>query len=480
MTKVIIEALTQAAADVGNIETALEEANAVAVPPTTSVLAPGADEVSAAITALFNTHGQLYQSLAAQAQLFHRQFATLLSQAGEAYQEAETAAQNTLRADFDAAAVETYEALVGTPTPIDPAPPIPSNVNPVALIVGGSGDPVVAPALVQEITSLYAPNATGFAVFTPEQFWPFGPGLGNETFDQSVVAGQADLNTVIMSQLALGHTATVYGVSQGASVLTGEIRYLMANGSPGVGQLQFVLAGDPNAPNGGILTRFAGYYQPLLDVYFNGATPPNSPYQTSIYINQYDSATDFPQYPLNVVSDVNAILGTFVGQHSYSEPGVGPYIQLPTSPGYTGNTTYYFDLDQTLPLVQPIRDFVPAPYSTALADLLQPDLRVISDLGYGQDEYANIPTPATVIEHPDWPVVGHDLIIGAQQGVDAAGVDLGLLPQSDYPFAYPFTPELNPGLNYPAPQVTGLPQLSALEGRALLALFGPPAGELPL
>ena len=91
MTNVIIAALTQAAADVGNIETALEEANALAVPPTTAMLTPGADEVSAAITALFNGHAQAYQELAAQAAGFHRQFTALLAQAGAAYQTTEQA-----------------------------------------------------------------------------------------------------------------------------------------------------------------------------------------------------------------------------------------------------------------------------------------------------------------------------------------------------------------------------------------------------
>ena len=68
-----------------------------------------------------------------------------------------------------------------------------------------------------------------------------------------------------------------------ATIAANEISALMAAGSPHVGQLSFVLIGNPNNPVGGILERFPGFYIPFLDVAFNGATPPNSPYPTSIY-----------------------------------------------------------------------------------------------------------------------------------------------------------------------------------------------------
>jgi hypothetical protein len=45
-----------------------------------------------------------------------------------------------------------------------------------------------------------------------------------------------------------------------------------------------------------------------------------------------------------------------------------------------------------LPLLDPLRG-IPV-IGNPLADLVQPDLRVIVDLGYG-DGYANVPTPAS-------------------------------------------------------------------------------------
>jgi PE-PPE domain-containing protein len=172
---------------------------------------------------------------------------------------------------------------------------------------------------------------------------------------------------------------------------------------------------------------------------------------------------------LNLVADANAVAGFLYGPHDYVDYSYETLAakQLPTSPGYTGNTTYSMVPTQNLPLLDPLLDPVrrglplsapsaPQPYGDALADLLQPDLRVLVDMGYGSDEYANIPTHASLIEFPNWPVIGIDLGHGTIQGCEAALVDLHYLPESYYPAGrYPFSPVFNPDLNYPLPQ-TGL------------------------
>ena len=65
------EFLTAAATDLANIGSTIGAANAAAAAPTTSLLAAGADEVSAAVAALFGGHAQSYQALSAQAAAFH-------------------------------------------------------------------------------------------------------------------------------------------------------------------------------------------------------------------------------------------------------------------------------------------------------------------------------------------------------------------------------------------------------------------------
>jgi len=74
-----------------NIGSAIGSANTAAEGPTSSVLAPGADEVSAGIAALFGAHSQAYQALSAQAALFHQQFVHLMSAGAAQYAQTEAA-----------------------------------------------------------------------------------------------------------------------------------------------------------------------------------------------------------------------------------------------------------------------------------------------------------------------------------------------------------------------------------------------------
>jgi hypothetical protein len=86
------EYLAAAATDLSNIGSTISSANAAALAPTSGVLAPGADEVSATIAALFDAHSQAYQALSAQAALFHQEFVNLMTGGATEYALAE--AQN--------------------------------------------------------------------------------------------------------------------------------------------------------------------------------------------------------------------------------------------------------------------------------------------------------------------------------------------------------------------------------------------------
>ncbi|WP_261901069.1 PE family protein, partial [Mycobacterium marinum] len=90
------EALTAAATDLASLGSTIGAANAAAAAPTTAVLAAGADEVSAAVAALFDAQGQAYQLLSARAATFHEQFLQALSGGGASYAAAEAAAVSPL------------------------------------------------------------------------------------------------------------------------------------------------------------------------------------------------------------------------------------------------------------------------------------------------------------------------------------------------------------------------------------------------
>ena len=458
------EVLGTAATDLTSLGSTIGAANAAAATQTVGVLAAAEDEVSAAIAAMFSAYGQGYQALSAHAVAFHSQFVAILASSLSSYQTTEAASVNALRS-----AITDAEQL-NSPAVTSPVTQIPSTANPITLVVLGTGYTALPPALLAKIGRVYFPGTPSpYLLPTPEEFWPFTPQLGSLTLNQSAALGTQILNNAILTQLALGHTVNVWGTSQGALVVSDEIRWLMANGSPGTRQVKFVLTGDPGNPDGGVFERFNGLTIPGLGVAFNGATPPNSPYQTAIYTNQYDGVADFPRYPLNLIADANAVAGFLYGPHDYVDYSGETLAakQLPTSPGYTGNTTYSMVLTQNLPLLDPLLDptrrglppyaaSAPQPYGDAVADLIQPDLRVLVDMGYGADEYANIPTHASLLEFPNWPVIGTDLLRGTVQGSEAALVDLHLLPASYYPMGrYPFSPVFNPDLNYPLPQ-TGL------------------------
>ena len=80
------EYLSAAASDLSNIGSALTDANSAALGSHVErKLAAGADEVSAAISALFNAHAQAYQALSEAAQAFHTQFVQLMSGGAQQY-----------------------------------------------------------------------------------------------------------------------------------------------------------------------------------------------------------------------------------------------------------------------------------------------------------------------------------------------------------------------------------------------------------
>ena len=68
---VSVEAVSAAASNLAGIGSAVSAANNAAATSTMEVLAAGADEVSAAIAALFNGHGEMYRAVSAQATAFH-------------------------------------------------------------------------------------------------------------------------------------------------------------------------------------------------------------------------------------------------------------------------------------------------------------------------------------------------------------------------------------------------------------------------
>jgi hypothetical protein len=310
--------------------------------------------------------------------------------------------------------------------PVDTDPVVPFEV------MGGSGLPTPSTELIDEAQALYFPSTALFSgqptfpdtdpipLTTPEQFFPI-TGVNQLPLDTSVAEGVTILNNTIAPQLAAGDPVDIFGASQSAVIASLEMEQLEATDP--TAPASFALVGDLMNPNGGIFERFDGLTIPSLGIDFYGATPADD-FPTTIYTLEYDGYADFPRYPLDIFSDLNAVEGINVvhGQYFDLTPAeLATAIQLPTS-GAT-DTTYYLIPTNDLPLLDPIRD-IPL-VGNPLADLLQPDLTYLVNLGYGDPLYgystdaANVATPFGLFPSlSDIEMMPGLLVSGAEQGIE--------------------------------------------------------------
>ncbi|WP_179468140.1 PE-PPE domain-containing protein [Mycolicibacterium vinylchloridicum] len=279
-----------------------------------------------------------------------------------------------------------------------------ANASDTALILGGSGVPVPPPRYIDAVGQLYL-TPSGFGTYTPqaviapEQFYPI-TGVNSLPVDLSVAQGVAILDGAIAQQFAAGNRVVVFGYSQSAIIAAREMAYLATSDNPpSPDQLSFVMIGDTGLPNGGMFQRFdvpgAPLSLPSLGQSFNYGPTTSDTYPTVVYTKEYDGFADFPQYPLNFLAVLNALIGMFTEHFSYT--GLTPElvntaIALPT----TANTTtrYFMIPTENLPLLIPLR-LLPL-IGNPLADLLEPTMRVLVNLGYGSITNGWSPGPADV------------------------------------------------------------------------------------
>jgi hypothetical protein len=231
------------------------------------------------------------------------------------------------------------------------------------------------------------PTAAGDVAYNAG-FWPVSHGfLLDLTWNASVAQGVQNLG----AREPQGDV--IFGVSQGAVVAS----QYKAEHPEGTGNT-FLLVENPNRPNGGVLSRFAGLYIPILNVTFNGATPDNG--DTTIDIaRQYDGWADFPTYPLNLLATANAILGMIYVHGQTQTQLTAADIEAAKAAGdgsmfyqQHGDTTYYLIRTPRLPLLMPLSGIVPDP----ILDAVDPALRALVELGYDRTDYSQ-PTGARLL-----------------------------------------------------------------------------------
>jgi PE family len=85
------EALAASAGELHGVGMMMNSGNAAAAAPTTGVVPPAADEVSALTAMQFVAHAQIYQEISAQAAVIHQQFVDALTMSSGSYAATEAA-----------------------------------------------------------------------------------------------------------------------------------------------------------------------------------------------------------------------------------------------------------------------------------------------------------------------------------------------------------------------------------------------------
>jgi PE-PPE domain len=322
-----------------------------------------------------------------------------------------------------------------------------------ALFMGGTGHPLSIPQDTTEYITQYVDSADArfvvpsglcvggtdpaacdqVAVYTPQEF-KFDTGLWDMPFDESVAIGLDNLDACVRgtactvtkppfmstgSASLADHSYVVFGYSQSATIAAFEKYDLIAHPPAGT-TVSFVVMSNPNRPNGGILERFVGAYIPILGVTFSGAMTTNSPdvdgyrLTTVDVAHQYDPVSDFPTNPLNLLADLNVLLG-FLYFHPETAYFAADSFALQ---GQYQDTTYYLAPAKTVPLLMPLEaiPFIGAPIAAAL----DPPLRVLIETGYDRTINPGQPTPAKWLYIPNLIKTAVNFVVAIPTGWDNA------------------------------------------------------------
>jgi hypothetical protein len=283
-----------------------------------------------------------------------------------------------------------------------------------ALMMGGTTMPTPSIEWQDRIITDYIDPATG------QNYIPVLVPTPESLATTSLPIGLADLQAAMAAQQAAdpGQPYLVEGISQSAQIAVEEkIQLMQAGQHPDV---TFLVLGDPNRPDGGIDERFAGLYTPGLGMGdLTGAEPTDAGIPTIDIANQYDPVADYPQFPINPVADLNALLGVIYAHGAYgggifpevipalwplsspaSAPLTGPFADeyvlgsTETVKQIDGDTTFYFVPTTELPLLDPLRSLgVPE----SVLNIFQPALQVVVEAGYDRSIPFGDPTPAQLI-----------------------------------------------------------------------------------
>ena len=295
-------------------------------------------------------------------------------------------------------------------------------------IMTGTAMPVVTPQWMSLASGNFVTPTTGtdythVSVTLPNQLWPV-TGLNSLSYNNSTQQGAAVLDAQIHALIADNTRSgspddpiVVFGYSQSAQISSIEKKLLQDEVAAGalLPPITFVLMANPLRPNGGLAARLTGFMTPWTPVV---SAPTDTPFQTYDIARQYDLFADFPTQPLlHPIATVNAVFGFM--NHNY-----GRVTLDPASPNYDpntvvqqhGDTTYYLIPAQHLPILAPLR----LVGMGAVADAVEPMLRVLVELGYDRTTPYGQHTTVGRMPNIDAPTVLRDPHVAFSAGAVSA------------------------------------------------------------
>lgn len=236
------------------------------------------------------------------------------------------------------------------------------------------------------------------------------PVIGQTALDPSVATGVAATEAAIAA-LPDGVRIVIVDVSQGGIVASRVERDQIAAGSTRT--FLFVRIGDPTGPTG-IMGRNPGLQLPGLTFV---TAPDDSPWDRIIITHQYEGLSDWPAQQLNLLADINALLGAIEYHNPWSyavDLSTLPDSAVTVTVNSVGATTTTYRIPATglLPILRP---FQAAGVNGSTLAAWQKVLKPIIDSAYTPEKTSTVAA------------LGSKLFVAAVNGMTAGANQAGIM-----------------------------------------------------
>ena len=234
--------------------------------------------------------------------------------------------------------------------------------------------------LNHEIGENWFPDSTAQVVNYPASIGILSGSLAAPGANDAIAAGQQELNDQIMNAVANGNgkPVVVAGLSEGTIVIDHELAYLATDPTaPSPSDLLFASFSNPQL---GFADTYlpVGTFVPLAD--YTTQDMPDTQYDVDVVFHQYDAWANPPDRPWDLLSVVNALVGTRLYHNATALAAPSDAELISTVHDSLGGTIdTYMIPSSTLPLLEPLQGLgVPENIIDGLNMVLKP----IVDEGY--------------------------------------------------------------------------------------------------